>query len=615
MKYLLNVLLMVCSLLPALSSAPANAAPLSSKLALFTSDDDGILPPDEAFKLEVGSIRQDTLQAVFQIAPGHYLYRDRIKFSSATPGVTVTDTSLPPGESKKDPSFGTTQVFHREAEAKLQLAFSSDVPAILKLNATYQGCSEKGLCYPPIHKTLDVSLGGDATEQTSSSASTPPDRDQIAGLLGSGKLWLILTSFFGIGLLLAFTPCMLPMIPILSGIIVGSKSHGHGGKWHAILLSAAYVLGMSLSYTLAGIAAGLSGQLLSNALQTPWVLGTTALLFVLLALSMFGFYEIRLPQSLSDRLTGTNSRIRGGHFAGVFLMGVVSALIVSPCVAAPLAGALLYISQTHDVWLGGSALFALSLGMGLPLLLIGASAGRLLPKAGPWMERIRQLFGVVMLYVALLLISPVIPLAVQMALWAVLLIVPAIFLHALDRLPDTATGWQRVWKGLGIILLLLGVMMLIGAFSGARSPLQPFSGFNTTSLQKTSTAPVLPFKRIHSLEELQQSLADAHGKTVMLDFYADWCVACKELEQFTFSDPRVQQSLENVVLLQADVTQNTPADAALLQRFQLFGPPAILFFHGQDQRDPKLKLIGYQNSDQLLRARHTLGCETGIAYC
>jgi len=613
MKHLLNVLLMLCSLLPALSSAPATAAPLSSKLALFTSDDDGILPPDEAFKLEVGSIRQDTLQAVFQIAPGHYLYRDRIKFSSATPGVTVTDISMPPGESKKDPSFGTTYVFHRETEAKIQLAFSGDVPAILKLNATYQGCSEKGLCYPPIHKILDVSLGGDATEQ--STTTPPPEQDRIAGLLGSGKLWLILSGFFGIGLLLAFTPCMLPMIPILSGIIVGSKSHGHGSKGHAILLSAAYVFGMSLSYTLAGIAAGLSGQLLSNALQTPWVLGATALLFVLLALSMFGFYEIRLPQSLADRLTGTNSRIRGGHFAGVFLMGVVSALIVSPCVAAPLAGALLYISQTRDVWLGGSALFALSLGMGLPLLLIGASAGSLLPKAGPWMERIRQLFGVVMLYVALLLISPVIPLPVQMALWAALLIVPAIFLHALDRLPETATGWQRVWKGLGIILFLLGVMMLIGAFSGAKSPLQPLSGFNTANLQKASTATALPFKRIHSLEELQQSLADAKGKIVMLDFYADWCVACKELEQFTFSDPRVQQSLENVVLLQADVTQNTPADAALLQRFQLFGPPAILFFHGQDQRDPKLKLIGYQNSEQFLRARHTLGCETGIAYC
>ncbi|NBQ85812.1 MAG: thiol:disulfide interchange protein, partial [Methylophilaceae bacterium] len=326
----------------------------------------------------------------------------------------------------------------------------------------HQGCSEKGLCYSPIHKTFEVNLPSNIASVTSSD-------DQATSLLKGGKIWLIVIGFFGFGLLLALTPCVLPMIPILSGIIVGDKKvHHHAtSRLHAFNLSLAYTLGMSLSYTLAGVAAGLSGQLLSNALQSPWVLATTSLIFVLLAFSMFGFYELRLPSTLENRMVNIANGIKGGQFLGVFSMGALSALIVSPCIAAPLAGALIYISQTRDVLLGGVALFSLSIGMGIPLLLIGASAGHVLPRAGNWMTAVRNFFGILMLGVAIYMVASIIPIRLQMLLWAALLIVPAIYLRALDSLPVDASLASKFWKGAGIILLALGVTLIIGAASGA----------------------------------------------------------------------------------------------------------------------------------------------------
>lgn len=585
-----------------INASPALATESSSsvsKNSLFNSEDQ-VLTPDQAFKLTISLQDKSTVQASFTIAPGHYLYRDRIKFESKN--ATIDRIDLPKGEIKKDPNFGEMEVFHQSFVAKIVLKNIPNNLQKVTLQASFQGCSEKGLCYSPIHKTIEVAL----SSNTVNPGITKSNDDQATTLLKGGKLWLIIIGFFSFGLLLALTPCVLPMIPILSGIIVGDKKvHHHAtSRLHAFNLSLAYVFGMSLSYSLEGVAAGLSGQLLSNALQSPWMLGSTALVFVFLSFSMFGFYELRLPSGIENRMVNVANGIKGGQFIGVFTMGALSALIVSPCVAAPLAGALIYISQTHDVLLGGIALFALSIGMGVPLLLIGASAGHVLPKAGIWMTTVRNFFGILMLGVAIYMISPVISLSLQMILWAALLIIPAIYLHALDPLPENSSAPSRLLKGIGIMLLALGVTMIIGAASGAKSAWQPLAGLTAQKTNQTSSA--LSFKRIHSIGELEANLQNAKGKLVMLDFYADWCVACKELEQFTFSDPAVKQALQDAVLLQADVTANSPEEVALLNRFKLFGPPGIIFFNKSGKEITPLKVIGYQSPEDFMKVLNQL---------
>lgn len=575
-----------------MSALPVQAASQFSKL--FTDDEsEAFLPVDQAFKVEAALVDASHAQLKFIVAPGHYLYRERIQLVSPA-GDTATIT-LPAGETKNDPNFGEQQVFHHDTLA--EVSFTGAAPDTLQVR--YQGCSEKGLCYPPQTKSLplDTSVSfssNNGLPSADSSAGNQVEEEFSGKLLSSGHWWQIVAGFFGAGLLLAFTPCVFPMIPILSGIIVGKNAHVSRGK--AFTLSLAYTLGMCLTYTLAGVAAGLSGQLLSNALQTPAALIAGALIFIVLSFSMFGFYELKLPSAVENYFFNWSNRFKGGHLLSDFLMGAISALIISPCVAAPLAGALLYISQTHDVTLGAVALFSLSLGMGVPLLLIGASAGTILPKAGEWMNAIRRLFGVLMLGVAIWIVSPILPVALQLLLWAALCIVPAIYLRAIDPLPATAGHVQRVFKGFAVILLLYGIALLIGAWSGARSPLQPLQNLMVASAHN---AQPLPFKRVHSVQELQQMLNVAHGKPVMLDFYADWCVSCKEYEQFVFSDPQVQAALEGVVLLQADVTGNREEDAALLKHFELFGPPGIVFFNAQGQiLQPIIK--GYQAAPKFL---------------
>jgi len=497
--------------------------------------EEDFLAPDVAFKLNLTAIDANNLIASFKIVPGYYLYKERIKFKLA-PGTpnTLTNINLPLGEMKDDPNFGKQEVYHHDFTAKIILADAAN--SSLNVSATYQGCSEKGLCYAPITKLIEISPLGLGTDGDSISTLDPSaDDDKTTQALKGGNLWLIIGVFFIAGLLLSFTPCVLPMIPILSSIIVGSQAKsGKNSKLHAFGLSVAYVLGMALSYTLAGIAAGLSGNLLSQSLQNAWVLGATALVFVALAFSMFGFYELKLPAVIENKILGASQKLKGGEFVGVFVMGVLSALIVSPCVAAPLAGALIYIGQTHNVLLGGVGLFALAIGMGVPLLLIGASAGSLLPKAGRWMTIVRNFFGVIMLGMAAYLIWPVLPNAVT----------------------------QHISK-------------LFGA----------------------STEHNLPFTRIKSVAELDAAIAEANGKTVMLDFYADWCVACKEMEKFTFSDNNIQAALKNTVLLQANVTENNEYDQDLLKRFGLFGPPGIIFFDASGN-EIKPKVIGYKNVAQ-----------------
>ena len=590
------------------------------------------LQPDQAFGLEV-SVRDDhTLLASFRVTPEYYLYRDKVTFNTADLGVKISNVSLPKGELKHDPNLGDMEVFHQSFQALITLERGNNAARNITLDASYQGCSEKGLCYPPIKKQINIALPAalpaagnklspeaavtvaplpqEAAQAQADSPSQPAiadensqnDNGQIARLFKQGSFWLIMSFFFGAGLLLAFTPCMFPMVPILSGIIVG---RGHKiTHMHGFILSLAYVLGMALTYAAVGVAAGLSGTLLSNALQTPWVLGSFAGVFVLLSLSMFGFYELQLPTALQSRLSDTSNKLHGGHLSGVFVMGALSAIIVGPCVAAPLAGALLYIGQTHDAFLGGTALFAMALGMGVPLLLIGASAGTLLPKAGRWMESVKRFFGVLLLAVAIWLISSLIPVSVQMLLWAVLLILSAIYLHALDALPHTASSWHKLWKGIGILALLLGIAYLIGALSGARDVLRPLGGIGGAQAETSAT---LKFARVKSIAELDARIAQAGGKFVMLDFYADWCVSCKELERNTFSDAKVQAKLLDTILLQADVTANSEDDKALLARYQMFGPPAILFYGKQGKELADFRVTGYQDSAQFLQSLQNAG--------
>lgn len=565
----------------------------------FGSKKPSFLPADQAFALSVHAVDQKTLIASFKITPGYYLYRDKISFTLADG--KPTQLTLPKGEEKDDPNFGLIEVYHRSFQAEIKLP-KVDVKKTLVVNASYQGCSDNGLCYPPIDKVFNIELMQTITAAAPPTMTAPPVADkaapenentQIAKVFQSGSFWLIVSFFFGAGLLLSLTPCVFPMIPILSGIIVG---RGHKiTHMHAFILSLAYVLGMAVTYAIAGVAAGYSGDLISNSLQTPWVLGSFAALFVVLSLSMFGFYELQLPSALQSKLTDTSNKLHGGHLSGVFGMGALSAIIMGPCVAAPLAGALLYISQTHDAVLGGTALFVMAMGMGVPLLIIGTSAGTLLPKAGAWMESVKRFFGVMMLALAIWIVSPVIPLSVEMGLWAALLIFSAIYLHALDPLPHSARGWDKLGKGLGILALLLGVAYLIGALSGARDILRPLGNLGRATAEVSHS---LVFERVKSNAELDARIAQAAGKTVMLDFYADWCVSCKEMERFTFSDAGVQAKLKDTILLQADVTANNADDKALLQRFQLFGPPATLFFDREGKEMADSRVVGYQDARQ-----------------
>ncbi|MBI5329139.1 MAG: protein-disulfide reductase DsbD [Betaproteobacteria bacterium] len=580
---------------------------------LMGSSQPDFLPPDEAFKLAVTVTANGVLEGRFTVAKDYYLYRDRISFKVVKPpAVKVGALTLPKADEKNDPTFGKTYVYHQSFAVSARLTGLPAATGEIKVLAGYQGCSEKGICYPPEEKefTVPVSAVGvaptvatpepqQALTSEAQPAPTAPARPaadtsetgQIQALLKGGNYWAIVAGFFGFGLLLSLTPCVFPMIPILSGIIVGQG--GHITKTRGFTLSLAYVLGMSITYALAGIAAGLSGTLISNALQNPWALGAGAAMFAALALSMFGYYELQMPSFLQSRFSEASNRIRGGRFASVLLMGALSALIVGPCVAAPLAAALLYISQTGDVVLGGVSLFSLALGMGVPLLLVGLSAGALLPRAGAWMESVKKFFGVLMLGVAIWLLSPLLSAVAQMAMWAALLITSSMFLHALEPLPVNAKGLSRLWKGVGVIALVTGIAMLLGALGGGRELLQPLSVFRTGEAGAAVPPSHLVFQRVKNLAELDAAVQGAKGRYVMLDFYADWCISCKEMESDTFSDPKVRDRLKDVVLLQADVTGNTPDDKALLARFKLFGPPGILFFD-KDGQEIAYRVIGYE---------------------
>lgn len=558
--------------------------------ATATAGEGEPLDPEVAFRFSAQALDSGTVEARWIIAPGHYLYRDKFRFKVEPAAVALGKPALPPGRVKDDPFFGRVETYEGEVSIRMPVAGGPGAPREFVLEAVSQGCAAEGICYPPTPQRASLSLP--AADDGAAPAAMPPaeaadDSSRIASLLAGTGWWAVLLFFFGSGVLLALTPCVLPMVPILSGIIVG---HGHGiSKARAFVLSLSYVFGMAVAYAAFGVAAGLSGAMLSSALQNAWVLGGFAALFVVLALSMFGLYDLQLPAALQARLGGEANRRAGGSVKGVMAMGALSAAIVGPCVAAPLAGALLYIAKTGDAVLGGIALFVMALGMGAPLLVVAVSARHLLPRSGAWMETVRHVFGVMLLGLAIWIASPVLPPVAQMLAWAALLIFSAIYLRAIDPLPESARGWHRFGKGVGVVALLLGGALLLGALAGHRDALQPL-GF----LRGASAAPVAAprFERVASVADLERRLVAA-DRPVLLDFYADWCVSCKEMERFTFADPEVARRMGELILLKADVTANSADDKALLRKHGLFGPPGVLFFDPAGTERRELRVVGY----------------------
>lgn len=612
---LIAVLLTICLGWPYGAGAAETPGGLSALEALGkfgnpggkAASDQEMLPADAAFQLEADAPAAGAIMLHWRIADGYYLYRDKVKVVAPTgSGITLAPAEFPNGEVKQDEFFGRMEIYKHTLDIRQPFTRAANAPAHVRLQVTYQGCAVAGICYPPIIKQVAVDLAGagatHGAASTSGAATTSAaplaEQDRIAQTLSNGRTWVTLLSFFGFGLLLAFTPCVFPMVPILSGVIIGQGAHITTAR--AFALSLAYVLAMALAYTAAGVFAGLFGGNLQAAFQNPWVLGSFSALFVALALSLFGFYELQVPGWLQGRLTELSNRQRGGTLAGAAIMGLLSALIVGPCVAAPLAAALIYIGKTGDALLGGSALFMLSLGMGTPLLVIGTSAGKLLPKAGPWMNAVKAVFGVLLLGVAIWMLERILPPAITMALWAALLIVSGVYLGAFDALLPDASGWRKLWKGTGVVTAVYGVLLLIGAVGGSDDVLHPLQGLQSTA--RIAAAPAAPaaFTRIKTVADLDRALAGAkaNGQAALLDFYADWCVSCKELEKYTFADPRVQRLLASRLLLQADVTANDTDDKALLARFGLIGPPSILFFSPGGAECPSRRVVGYLPPDQ-----------------
>ncbi len=586
---------------PSFAENPFNAISNGLNNDISLGGGDEILDPDQAFQLKTWS-ENGRVYAEWQIADGHYLYRDKSNIIAADENIETANFVIDEGELKHDEFFGEIYVFHHQAKASIAVNNALDGIKNASFKVKYQGCSEvSGICYPPITQniTLDVapiSSAAASVIDTPSSSVPVSEQDQIAASLSSGSALLTILSFFGFGLLLAFTPCIFPMIPILSSIIVGQGEAITTRR--AFTLSLVYVLAMAAAYTAAGVFAGLFGENIQAAFQNPWILGSFAAVFALLSLSMFGFYDLQMPNFIQSRLTSVSNNQKGGTLTGVAVMGLLSALIVGPCVAAPLAGALIYIGQTGDAVLGGTALFALSMGMGAPLIAIGTSAGKLLPRAGAWMDAVKAAFGVMMLGVAIWMLERILPAQFTMFLWAMLLMVSAIYMGALETLKAEANGWTKLWKGIGVIFLVYGVILMLGVASGGQQVFQPLKGLAATG--SVSQQSHLQFKQIKGVDGLEQALAQAkaQNKTVMLDFYADWCVSCKEMENYTFTDPAVQNALKDTVLLQADVTPNDAQDNALYKHFNIFGPPAIIFYDAQSNELKPYRVVGYMPAEQ-----------------
>jgi thiol:disulfide interchange protein DsbD len=583
------------------------------------------LPPEQAFGFEAIVGDGNTLLLRFTPAQGYYLYRDKTSFRIAgADGIRAGHPRWPPGVMHRDEHFGEVVVYFDQIDVPLPLSRRNPGEADITLAATFQGCQDGGICYPLMTRHVALHLPAVTAANAVAAASvTTSSQDKVAaetepsrvaavpaqspaqaggatldsslsedsrfaaGLAGTSR-WLTLLGFFGAGLLLAFTPCVLPMIPILSGLIAGQGTRLGTGR--ALVLSLVYVVANALVFTVAGVVAGLVGANLQAAFQDPWIIAAFAAVFVVLALSSFGLYELQLPMALRSRLGAITGRQRGGSLAGVAAMGALSALIVGPCVAPPLAGAVLYIGQSHDPVLGGAALFLLAMGMGAPLLAFGAAAGRGMPTSGPWMTAAQRVFGFVFLGLAVWMLSRILPPAITLALWGALALAAAAWAFGATAASSNTRLFARF---AGLLLATLGAAQLLGALGGGTDPLQPLAGI----MGARAGVQPLAFRTIKSSVDLDRELAAAQaaGTPLMLDFYADWCVSCKEMEKYTFTDPAVHAALAGFVLLKADVTANDAADQALMRRFGIIGPPGTLFFaQGRERRE--LRLVGFEKA-------------------
>ncbi|MGO3872146.1 MAG: protein-disulfide reductase DsbD [Alcaligenes sp.] len=598
------------------------AAPLTAQA------EEEFLDPEQAFVLTAAMSQPDQLDIHFQIAPEYYMYRKRFEISTEK-AEHLGSPQLPDGEKVYDPTFDEVmEVYRNSVTLRVPVLADSAIGQDLSIDVVSQGCADAGLCYSPSTQTLTLiptgqgwevagpfgvlsvpAPGEGATQKTdtaTSSSSATPGTGGMASALSLSDVGLadylkqagwgqIVLLSFVFGLLLSFTPCVLPMVPILLSIIAG-RNQPAPSRWHGLKMAFAFVLGLSLVYTLLGVAAGLLGAGLASWLQNPWVLGLFALILVALALSMLDVFTLQAPAGLQTRLNERMNRLPGGQLGGVFLMGMLSALIVGPCVAAPLAGVLLFISQTGDVVLGGSALFALAWGSGVLLLVVGAGSGRVLPKAGAWMESVKTAFGVLLLATAWWMVSPLMSGTVAVFGWVVLALWAAALLGAFGRGTVERTPWSGLRQGVGVLLAVWAIMMLVSIALGRPSVIRPLEGLKSTGTVAAAQSKV-EFQRVNSLQELEERLVKA-TRPVMLDFYADWCVSCIEMENFTFSDPSVAQRMAQFELLQVDVTANTPEDRELLKHFRLFGPPGIMFFDSKGKQLEQLRVIGFQDASR-----------------
>lgn len=576
------------------SSKSSNPLAALSAFLVESNGEPELLDADDAFQFSAEVVNGQVV-ATWNVAQDYHLYQDKVNVNVVEGQATLADLQLPTATEIDDPLFGRTMVYHGQFQATLPI---TNISSNATIEFEFQGCSAlAGVCYPPMQKTLQVNAAdinmaattGLATASVNSAELS--ESDQITATLQNSSVWIVIITFFVFGLLLSFTPCVFPMIPILSSIIVGQ-----GDKLttrRAFTMSLVYVLAMSITYTAAGVLAGIFGENLQAAFQNPWIIGTFSAIFIALAFSMFGFYELQLPGKLQTKITNLSNKQEGGTLVGVGIMGFLSALIVGPCVAPPLAGALIYIGQTGDALLGGTALFAMSMGMGLPLLLLGTSAGKLLPRAGGWMDNVKAVFGVMMIGIAIWMAERVMPVEYALLAWGLLFIFSAVYLGAFESTAEKS-GWFKLMRGFGLVLALYGTMILVGLLGGSKDMMQPLNVFQGGGGGQSAQAQHLEFQNIKGIDELESVLAK--GQPVMLDFYADWCVSCKEMEAKTFSDAGVQAALTGITLIQADVTKNDALDKALMKKFGIVGPPAILFFDAQQQEQKAQRVVGFKNA-------------------
>ena len=580
---------------------------LGSTFGTFGGANSDFLPVDEAFQPILTAIDGNNIEVAIRVTDGYYLYKDKIAANIQSDVAQAGLLDLPQGELKTDQYFGEMEVYHEDVFGKLSVARATPDAMDVDLELKFQGCADGGICYPPVTRVLSVSLP-EATAVSALAAVAAPatagapmvsEQGRLAQIITTAKLGSVIATFFGLGLLLAFTPCVLPMVPILSGIIAGEGDNISPAR--GLSLAFSYVMGMALIYTAAGVAAAAAGLQLQAMFNQPWVLILFSSLFVILALGMFGMFDLQMPSAIQSRLATVSGNQKSGTAIGAFVMGALSSLVVTACVAPALIATLTVMAQTGDMVRGGTALFAMSLGMGAPLLLVGAAQGKLLPKAGAWMVAVKNAFGFMMLGMGIWMMSRILPGEVTLAAYGILIFMAGVYLGGLTQLTPESLGIQKFGKGFGLLGIIYGAVLLVGSLAGSDSMLRPLAALNTgggTAFVEEHRG--LDFQRIKTTGDLDRALASAaaSGRSAMLDFYADWCVSCIEMEEYTFTDSGVQNALSNTVLLQADVTANDDEDQALLKRFGVFGPPTIIFFGDDGVQRNGYEVVGYMKAKE-----------------